>query len=65
MNWLDDIVRWLSEVATNETVVHQVKHMGEHAFHSFMHHALPHLWARLKDSIGDIYTFVMEWLSSV
>jgi hypothetical protein len=63
MNWLDDLFRFLESIVTSEQVAHTIKHMGLHAFNHFLQHKAPHLWAVVSDKIGEVFQFVLEWLS--
>ena len=63
MGWLNDILRFLREIADNEALVHTIKHMGLHSFQHFVSHNLPHIWEKFSEYISEIFSFVLEFLS--
>jgi len=63
MEWIGDVMRFLGEIIFNEEVAHQIQHMGLHAFKAFVEHVAPHIWNAFSDRIGDIFNFVIDWLT--
>jgi hypothetical protein len=63
MGWITDILRFLREIADNEALVHSIQHMGLHSFNYFVRHNLPHFWENCSEFIGDIFDFVIDFLT--